>query len=248
MKIKYHDNTIEPQYGVDHMLLDNWNPDGNYESNEYVNVHFRIEPKNWEYQYGYFNSDEAGKAFDEEKTKVFQSIGWHIDKFDNGGYCIEVSKGKAELYCHPQDFSGNVLKNDVKQIAEALADNKYFTLRWVDVYETVIDVSDNEYLSYLETRKDEAKKLIFQNGKTKRHYMYKTRYDICDGIGKKIMKPRIGCRSVYQCDNITLDFVGSVIDELVSAGYMYQIEEREILYVRTLNKTELKKNKLKEIA
>ena len=42
MSIKYHDNMNGVQYGEDHMLTDNWNPNMDY-GNEYVRVYFRID-------------------------------------------------------------------------------------------------------------------------------------------------------------------------------------------------------------
>lgn len=39
--IKYHQNGVGREYGADHTLTNNWNPDADY-GNEYVSVYFRI--------------------------------------------------------------------------------------------------------------------------------------------------------------------------------------------------------------
>ena len=46
------------------------------------------------------------------------------------------------------------MKNDIKEIAEALEKRESFYLRYVDLYETVYDITDQEYEEIL-TRKDE---------------------------------------------------------------------------------------------
>lgn len=39
--IKYHQNGVGYEYGADHTLTDNWNPDADY-GNEYVSVYFAL--------------------------------------------------------------------------------------------------------------------------------------------------------------------------------------------------------------
>ena len=246
--IKYHDNKNGKQYGDDHKLTNNWNPDADYADNEYINVHFRIECPAFSGIYGTFNDEKGRTAFNKEKRKVFESIGWQMNKDDLNGCCMEVFKDKASLYLHPQDFSGNVLKRDVKQIAEALEDNKTFTICWVDLYETVYDISDEEYDEYLNGKRDEVRKLLFDNCKTSRRNQFKYGYEVKRHIATKIQLSRIGYRSVYAPNKGAMGFVGRIIDEMVNEGYLIRVTEDETDYIRTLNKTELKQMKLKEIA
>ena len=173
-----------------------------------------------------------------------KSLGWEID---DSSFCMTIRKGKAHLYLHPQDFSGIVLKNDIKRIAEALDDRGTFTIRWVDIYETVYDISDEEYNAYLETRHNELRKLLFECCKTKRTNRYWFRHDIIDGLGRKFRLPLVDCRSVYDSNSQADEFINRVIDELEKEGYLVTISQNGFDYVRSLNKTELKKAKLKEI-
>ena len=242
--IKYHDNKNGVQYGPDGMLTNNWNPEAKYGKNDYVNVYFRIECSAFDCMYGSFKTEEGRAEFEKEKQKVFESIGWKVDKPDNRGYCMEVSKGKQNLYLHPQNFSGEVLKREVKQIAEALADNKTFTVRWVDLYDTVYDVTDEEYEEMLKLQRDKTRELIFKNCATTRRNKFFYKDGVAYDIGKVIMLPRIGCTSCYQPTKRDMDFVSRVINEMVTEGYLVCANEKT---VRSLNKTELKKAKLKEL-
>lgn len=249
--IKYHDNNGDKRFEVTpgtHEYADNWNPDAEYGENEYVSVHFRIECPAFECMYGHFKDDKGRDAFDEEKGRVFQSIGWNIDRFDDGGYCMETSKGKASLYLHPQDFSGIVLKREVKEIAEALENNATFTIRWVDIYETVFDITDEEYAEYLAKKTKETWTLLFENCKTPRRNKYFYRYSIAEGIAKRIQLPRIGCRSVYDVNKGALEFVQKCIDDMVQQQYLFLVQENRYDYIRTPNKGELKQMGRKAIA
>ncbi len=161
MSIKYHQNGIGNEYGADHTLTNNWNPDCDY-GNEYVNVYFRMETKGYSYPTFSF-SEEDRKAFDTELIKIFTALGWKCEEVANGGGCATWTKGKQHLYLHPQDFSGEVLKNEVKQIAEAVERNNSFYLRWVDLYETVYDISDNDYEYYLDGKKKKSARNYLKN-------------------------------------------------------------------------------------
>ena len=46
MSIKYHQYGLGNEYGADHMLTDNWNPDMDY-GNEYVNGKYRKPSAEW---------------------------------------------------------------------------------------------------------------------------------------------------------------------------------------------------------
>lgn len=243
--IKYHDNNGDKRFEVTpgtHEYADNWDPDAEYGANEYVSVHFRIECPTFSGMYGNFANDAERDTFTADKFQVFRSIGW------NGDDCMEVTKGKARLYLHPQDFSGIVLKREVKQIAEALENNATFTIRWVDIYETVYDITDEEYSEYLVKKTEETWTLLFENCKTPRRNKYFYRYSIAEGIAKRIQLPRIGCRSVYDVNKGALEFVQKCIDDMVQQQYLFLVQENGYDYIRTPNKGELKQMGKKAIA
>lgn len=245
--IKYHDNKNGKQYGDDGKLTNNWNPEADYNENEYINVYFRIECSAYDGLKGFTNKHEEAK-FNNEKMQVFQKLGWFIDKQDFNGCCMEVSNGKANLYLHPQEFSGIVKKKDVKTIAEALESNETFSIRWVDLYETVYTMTDDEYESYLWSKEDDIKKLLYNVCRTKRTNKYKYHAQIVQYVAEQVHLPRIGCKSVYEVDLLAENVISTIISKMLIEGYLKCISQDGFYLIRSLNKTELKQTKLKAIA
>lgn len=237
MAIKYHQNGTGNEYGVDHQLTNNWNPDEDY-GNEYVNVYFRMETKGYEYPSFSF-TEEDRKAFDLEVTEVFTSLGWKCEEKAYGGSCATWHKGKQHLYLHPQNFSGEVLKNEVKQIAQALGKRNTFYLRWVDLYETVYDMTDQEYESALFQKDEEIKNATLEKCKTTRTSKFYYTSDVirrfCDKYGLK----QIG-KEKYS--GIAIKYITKVVCELIAEGYLISARDNEL--IRTINKTEQKQRKL----
>ena len=123
MSIKYHQYGIGNEYGEDHTLTNNWNPDIDYR-NEYVRVYFRIDTPSYHYERG-FSSTEDRDSWDTEASNLISSFGI----MEDSGYKVDNGKEKcAYLYAHPQQISGVILKNDVKRIAEAISNMKLFML------------------------------------------------------------------------------------------------------------------------
>lgn len=77
----------------------------------------------------------AVSEFYEEIIKILTADGW-TNKNGTGklGSCPVLSKGQQELYCHPQDISGNVNASDVERIFNLLLTAKTFTTRGADDY------------------------------------------------------------------------------------------------------------------
>ena len=247
--IKYHDNLNGVQYGEDHMLTNNWNPDLDY-GNEYVDVHFRIETPSYYTGSGVgFQNNEDRDAFTAEKLKVFLSIGWTCAESEYNGRCMVVVKGKQHLYLHPQDFSGYVLKNEVKAIAEALEQHETFSIRWVDLYKTVYDISDAAYRRILQDKTEEIRKLVFESCKTNRRNQFKYQYEVLEKIGVKVGLPRVDDGSTHHSNQVARDYVLEVVNDLIDEGYLdWIMSDDGYRYIRTRNATELKKAKLKAIA
>lgn len=237
MAIKYHQNGIGNEYGTDHQLTNNWNPDKDY-GNEYVNVYFRMETKGYGYPSFSFTEDDRN-AFDSELTEVFTSLGWKCEEGSYGGSCATWCKGKQHLYLHPQNFSGEVLKNEVKQISETLEKRNTFYLRWVDLYETVYDMTDEEYEIALSHKDGEIKKSILESCKTTRTSKFYYTSDVIRNISNKYGIKQIG-KEKYS--GITIIHMTKVVCELIVEGYLISARDNEL--IRTINKTEQKQRKL----
>ena len=240
MSIKYHDNTNGVQYEEDHMLTDNWNPDMDY-GNEYVRVYFRIDTPSYHYERG-FSSTEDRDSWDTEASNLISSFGI----MEDSGYKVDNGKEKcAYLYAHPQNISGVVLKNDVQKIAEAISNMKLSSIRWVDLYETVYVISDNEYQEYLDGRKDEIRKALFEKSATTRATKYCAAFDVARNIAGMVRLNRLGLNDGKNYGSgQTIEYILSVADEMIAEGYLKYFEEDGFKYIRSLNKTEQKKSKL----
>lgn len=243
MAIKYHQNGVGNEYGVDHQLTNNWNPDKDYGS-EYVNVYFRMETKGYGYPSFSF-TDEDRKAHNTELEEVFTSLGWKCEEEAYSGSCSTWTKGKQHLYLHPQDFSGEVLKNEIKQIAEALEKHNTFYLRWVDLYETVYDMTDQEYEEILSAKDEDIKKSLLENCRTTRISKYYYAFDVARGLANKFRLSRIGDNDGKNYGTgQTINHILSVAQCLIDEGYLVSAVKNDILLIRTINKTEQKQRKL----
>lgn len=247
MTIKYHDNKHGVQYGEDHKLTNNWNAEANYKDNEYIDVHFRIEtPSYYNSQYGVGFANDTDRAnFFCEITKIFKALGWNIREENMFGSCPNVTHGKSHLYLHPQDISGEVKKNEVKSIAEALRQNKYFSMRWVDLYDDVYDITDNEYIEYLNTKKEEIKRLLLKSCKTTRTHLFVDCGVVAFNLADRVRLHRINDKDGYYAQRgFTANYINSVADELIEQGYLVLAKRTDVKLIRTINKTEQKKLKL----
>lgn len=243
MSIKYHDNTVYPKYGEDHKLLNNWNPDKDY-GNEYVRVYFRMETNGYDYPDFSFNDDDRA-AFNNDVKTIFTNMGWSCEAQKISGASQTWTNGKSHLYTHPQDFSGEVLKNEVKMIAEALESGKSFKLRWVDLYDTVYDITDEEYEEILSTKDDEIKRIILELCKTNRRNQFYHLDGAVKRVSDKVRLFRIGIDDGQNFGNgQTADHVRRIVDCLADDGYVVIAENRDGKLIRTINKTEQRQRKL----
>ena len=247
--IKYHDNNINPQYGKDGKLLDNWDANKNYADNEYCHVMFRIDTPSYRSRQGIgFQNKEDDLAFYSEVFEVMSKIGWIRKKEKYGLSETHIIKGKCELHIHPDELTGDVKKSDVKIIAEILENNNLFTIRWVDIYKNCFDITKEEQKQQLKTKKSEIRKMIFQSCKTPRRNKFCYATDILSKIGNKFELEKLGghFRSYY-CYPETLEYMIEIAEELAGNGYIELWNNEGNLYIRSLNKTELKNLKLKEM-
>ena len=163
--MKYHLNyTGEPKYGEENKLTNNWNPNAEYADKEYINVYFRIETNLYHFNDGFGCSGDSrerkAEAFYSEAQKALESIGFVVRQSHLGGSCPSAIRGKEELYLHPMSFSGDIKKSSVGEVGNALekVNAEVFKVSWVDLYETVYDMTSTEYEDYLYSKKKEIEK------------------------------------------------------------------------------------------
>ena len=238
MTIKYHQYGIGNEYGEDHTLTNNWNPDMDY-GNEYVKVYFNIDTPIYDYNNGWKT---------EERVAWFKEASDLIDSFgimEGCGYDAEKKKC-AYLYTNPQQISGVILKNDVKKIAEGISNMKLSSIRWVDLHETVYDISDREYEEYLNGKKDEIRKELFEKSATTRTNKYCATFDVARNIATivRLNRLRLNDGKNYGSGQ-TIEYILKVADEMITEGYLKYFERDGVKYIRSLNKTEQKQSKLR---
>ena len=240
MSIKYHQYGIDNEYGEDHTLTNNWNPDMDY-GNEYISVCFDIDTPTYDFNNSW--SKEDREAWRTEVINLIESFGI----IEDSGWKVEHSDEKcAYLHAHPQQISGVILKNDVKKVAEAISNMKLSSIRWVDLHETVYVISDNEYNEYLDGRKDEIRKALFEKSATTRTTKYYAAFDVARNIAGMVRLNRLGLNDGKNYGSgQTIEYILSVADEMIAEGYLKYFERDGIKYIRSLNKTEQKQSKLK---
>lgn len=230
--IKYHQNGIGNEYGANHMLTDNWNPDLDY-GNEYTRVYFRIDTPIYDYASG-FNTTEDRDKWNTEASNLIKSFGI----LEDSGYHVENGKEKrAYLYAHPQNISGVILKNDVKKIAEAISKMELSSIRWVDLYETVYVISDSDYEEYLDGKKEEIRKALFKTAATTRTTKYYNAFDVARSIAGSVRLNRLGLNDGKNYGGgQTIDYILKVADKMIKEGYLKYFERDGYKYIRSLNK------------
>lgn len=237
MSIKYHEYGLGNEYGTDHTLTNNWNPDLDY-GNEYVKVYFNIDTPTYDCNNGWETKERD--AWNKESSELISSLGI----MEGCGYDAEKAKC-AYLYTHPQQISGVILKNDVKKVAEAISNMELSSIRWVDLYETVYDISDSEYEEYLNEKRDEIRKKLFEKSATTRINKYCAAFDVARHIANTIRLNRLGLNDGKNYGSgQTIEYILKVADEMIIEGYLKPLERNGIKYIRSLNKTEQKQSKL----
>lgn len=241
MNIKYHQYGIGYDYGEDHMLTNNWNPDFDY-VNEYVSVYFNIDTPTYDFRSS-FTSTEDREKWEAESSNLIKSLGI----MEGCGYDCEKKKC-AYLHAHPQQISGIILKNDVKKVAEAISKMELSSIRWVDLHETVYVISDSEYEEYLNEKKDIIRRALFEKSSTTRTTKYYAAFDVARNIANMVRLNRLGHNDGKNYGSgQTIEYILKVADEMIKEGYLKYFEEKGSKYIRSLNKTEQKQSKLRFI-
>lgn len=125
------------------------------------------------------------------------------------------------------------------RLQKALEKRNSFCLRWVDLYETVYDMTEQEYEEALSLDDEKIRNAILKDCKTTRinKFYYVTDvvrcFSNCFGI-KQIRKEK--------CSGIVMCHIAKIIETMVKEGYLVSARDGEM--IRTINKTEQKQRKL----
>ena len=114
------------------------------------NVYYRVEVPH--YCDALYNHDpelqrmerEAVTAYYSEVVKLLEADGWTLQGKYGNGTAPTMTKDGQELYCHPQEISGNVNDQDTDHMAEVLAKGTTFKHYHTDLYEAIIVTTSDE--------------------------------------------------------------------------------------------------------
>lgn len=204
----------------------------------YREVYFRIDSA-YQGNYGWTSAKDK-VAFKEETRRLFQDAGWTLHVGERDCVCDTVTKGLQNLYLHPMNFSGVILENEIPAIEVLLA--KATTIRWqaTDRMAIYYEMTDDEYLKYLESRRDEIITAILEHCKTKRSNLYHVG-DFTLGIADRFSVHRL-------CDvdghrNRAYKYVSELVDQLINEGQLITANTKKGPGIRTATAKERKSRK-----
>ncbi len=207
---------------------------------KYRKVYFRIDSK-YAYDNGWAGDDEAANAFRDETRKLFQEGGWTIQLGrESSGVCDTAIKGQQDLYLHPMNFSGVVSEDEIPKVEALLARAATFRYYGTDCYEEYLELSDEDYLALLESKKEEIVAVILERYKTKRRNLYKVG-EAALGIARQFTVYRL-CDKDGNHNKANL-YVGQLIEELISDGRLIAAHTRHGTGIRTATEKERQERK-----
>lgn len=186
---------------------------------DYKDIYFRIKAG---YKWGEGMEDKQKAAFYAEIQSIFESAGWNITKPKFSGCCPEAHKGISRLYCHPMDISGELAENLVTEVKELLQQGTTFEHYHTDEYETIFDMSDEAYQSYLDENKEQIQADVLKAFTTKRSNLYYDEYNagrVLESVGKKWHIHRIqNGKNWRQANLLESKLIGSIFQTMVDDG------------------------------
>lgn len=170
-------------------------------------------------------------------TKILPPLDLHRYNVENS------AEKRAYLYPHPQQISGVILKNDVRKVAEAIECMSLSSIRWVDLYDTVYVLSDEAYEKYLMFKDEALKKDLFDVCQTPRITRFYDAIEISRALAMKYRLKRLGINDGRNYGSgQTIDHIMRLMQKMSEDGLLVMTSPSgEETYVRSLNKTELKK-------
>ena len=175
-------------------------------------------------------------AFKDESRQLFRDLGWTVHEGGNG-ISDTVTKGRQDLYLHPQSFSGVLDEANIPALQEQLSGAKAFRCYATDCYEVYQDMGDEEYQAILESKRDEITAFVLEQYQTKRTNLYITDC-VADHIAKRFEIRRL-CDKDRQ-KSVGKRFVNELITQLLQEGRLVSAETSAGPGIRTTAAKELR--------
>lgn len=201
----------------------------------YRKVYIRIASS---YRYDTGWPDEGAEdAFLAESRRLFQGAGWELHPGRPGsGTCDTVTKGLQELYLHPMEFSGVIREEEIPAVREILSPAECFHCQGVDCYEKYMELSDEEYLTLLGSRRDEIEAEILKHYQTRRQNLYLTGPSV-ENIARLFSVRRVNDRDGKH--DFAGQFIENLIQQMLRDGRLVAAETRHGIGIRTATSEEL---------
>lgn len=176
----------------------------------------------------FFAGDKEREAFYSDVETVFGSIGWH----EENGYMVKV---KSSLYIHPHQFLGHCLPEEVEEIGKALALAKTFKYWGFRHIEKRYDVTPEQEISYMQTRREEIESRLQELCKTRK----RTTFSFFDFWNLKANAKRFALSPIDEkILGTAAKYVSDVLQGMAKEGKLITAEINGKVCYRTKFKTE----------
>jgi hypothetical protein len=213
---------------------------------KYSDTYFRIEGNGYDARSMW--PDAIRASFDEEVKSIFTVQGWIISESDINGAAASATKGRCNLYLHPQNFSGVCENSEREKLFEAFKNATTFRCSRVDVYQEIHDMSDAQLTALLESKKETIEAELLEDFTTKRRNLYITDvglFGVNGSVAKRHSVKRLAIegKKSYggedECSvGICLTFVSDIFQRLVDSGKIVTAQTKHGLGYRTVKKGE----------
>lgn len=188
---------------------------------DYKNVYFRIKAG---YKWGEGMEGKQKADFFAEIQSLFLKVGWNCEHPNLSGSCPSVHKGLSRLYCHPMNISGEVSESLIEEVRGILKNGTTFEHYCTDEYDTIYDMPDEVYQSYLDEKREQIKADVINAFITKRSNLYYNEYNAGEVLAKVSKKWHIHRiqkgENWRQANMIESKFIGGIFQKLIDDGHI----------------------------
>ena len=211
---------------------------------KYKNVHFNIISA-YQYDRG-FPDQSSSDAFHQETEDLFTAAGWQFQKAGSSSSCDRVILGKSELHLHPMDITGIIAVELIPDVEKLIHQASTFRLNVARECEGYIEMDDDTYRQYLESRREDIQAAILTRFQTRRRNLF-IAGDQSEAIARPFMLHRMEAQNAFTCcDDLSIPYVRGLIEEMVTDGRLTAAPTRHGRGLRTTGVTKPPRKKQRE--
>lgn len=209
----------------------------------YVKVHFRIDTPSYRHNgHPGFQSGEDSQLFSD---RIHAALAKHAGFRVSGKTCYAIrgDSPQERLYLHPDDLSGFVALESIPAVLQAIESAVGSTLRWVDVYERLEVLDDQEIERRLTYYEPQIVERLLATARTQR----KNRFVSLSPHHAMSIASRLpglhfvaGNGSFEALHSVAESYLDGLISRLVEQGLLVRVAQDGRVYHRTALKGEIK--------